>query len=391
MDILVVSTVVSYQTKDSQNISKSSCELLQFDNSTRSAQSVDPISDHLELLIYRIKSSVCIPILFLVGFPANCINMVIFAKQGLRERINLCLFSLSLVDLLLNLLFFIFHSDMLYTDFASSERFGIAYRYLIDTNIVGFYGLVHGSMVLSTIICCERCFCVVFPLQSKRFLKTKTMGFLIIFCVSLVTFSRFVSTAKYRMACVFDSQKNSISYRLGLSGFHLISKTIDDIIDSSIFGLGLGVGCPVVSLIATIITALKLKEIISWKKFATSSISMKEVAVTKMLVCLSIQFLVLSIPVVCLRLSPLFISDLNGAGQFKNSFQVILHITEVSANTNSSLNFFVYYFAGTKYRQTLKSVFRCNEIKKREVTSNCYSLGPGVLYCETNKKNTDKI
>jgi hypothetical protein len=33
------------------------------------------------------------------SFPTNILSMAVFVKQGLKERINLCLFSLSLVDL----------------------------------------------------------------------------------------------------------------------------------------------------------------------------------------------------------------------------------------------------------------------------------------------------
>ena len=58
------------------------------------------ISLEAKQLFDRIKASVLIPVLFLIGFPANCINMAVFFKQGLKERINLCLFSLALVDLL---------------------------------------------------------------------------------------------------------------------------------------------------------------------------------------------------------------------------------------------------------------------------------------------------
>ena len=46
----------------------------------------------------RLKDVLFLPILFLIGGPANVINMAVFYKQGLKERINVCLFALSLAD-----------------------------------------------------------------------------------------------------------------------------------------------------------------------------------------------------------------------------------------------------------------------------------------------------
>ena len=56
------------------------------------------ISFQVEDLARRLKDVLFLPILFLIGGPANVINMAVFYKQGLKERINVCLFALSLAD-----------------------------------------------------------------------------------------------------------------------------------------------------------------------------------------------------------------------------------------------------------------------------------------------------
>ena len=61
-----------------------------------------------------------VPILFLIGGPANVLNMAVFYKQGLKERINVCLFALSLSDFL-----FVLQTFVLYIEsvaFAQKER-----------------------------------------------------------------------------------------------------------------------------------------------------------------------------------------------------------------------------------------------------------------------------
>ncbi|KAK7495419.1 hypothetical protein BaRGS_00013358, partial [Batillaria attramentaria] len=54
-----------------------------------------------EATLYTIQSVVnggILPVLVLFGVICNVINMAVFVRQGLGDRINLCLFSLALSD-----------------------------------------------------------------------------------------------------------------------------------------------------------------------------------------------------------------------------------------------------------------------------------------------------
>ena len=80
------------------------------------------VSPEAEAFAERLKSAIVLPLLFLIGGPAKVINMAVFYKQGLRERINLCLFALSLADA-----FYLIHSmfingERIHTQFTTSER-----------------------------------------------------------------------------------------------------------------------------------------------------------------------------------------------------------------------------------------------------------------------------
>ena len=61
-----------------------------------------------------------LPVLFLIGGPANVINMAVFYRQGLKERINVCVFALSLVDFLYLFQSFVQHCEAI--GFAQKER-----------------------------------------------------------------------------------------------------------------------------------------------------------------------------------------------------------------------------------------------------------------------------
>ncbi|KAL8598200.1 hypothetical protein ACOMHN_043271 [Nucella lapillus] len=56
------------------------------------------ISREVEVAVDTAVAVVFLPILFAISAPTNVLNMIVFCKHGLKERINLCLFSLSLAD-----------------------------------------------------------------------------------------------------------------------------------------------------------------------------------------------------------------------------------------------------------------------------------------------------
>ena len=79
------------------------------------------ISFQVEELVRKLKDVVFLPILFLIGGPANVINMAVFYKQGLKERINVCLFALSLADELYLVFSMLVFGEQLYFQFTTKE------------------------------------------------------------------------------------------------------------------------------------------------------------------------------------------------------------------------------------------------------------------------------
>ncbi|PVD19265.1 hypothetical protein C0Q70_19751 [Pomacea canaliculata] len=97
-----------------------------------------------------------------LGIPGNVLSATVFYRQGLRERINLCL-----------------------------------------------AGAVWASQFLSAVIASERCFCVVSPFHAKRLLKTSTMAAIIVVCsVILIGGMMTVLVSKFTIGCWFDPETN---------------------------------------------------------------------------------------------------------------------------------------------------------------------------------------
>ena len=64
----------------------------------------------------------------------------------------------------------------------------------------------------------------------------------------------------------------------------------------------------------------------------------------------------LSIPFAGLRIVPVFEPRLRAGGHFTNALYLLLGFSELCSYTSSTVNFFVYYFTGTKYRKTLRDL-----------------------------------
>ena len=321
------------------------------------------ISLEAEFLFERIKTTVLIPVLFLIGFPANCINMAVFFHQGLKERINLCLFSLALIDLMSLIGVLAFHADQLFS-FTDGERIGAVHRYVVNNNIVGLYGIVYGSTFLSVIISTERCICVLFPLRAQRCIPTKTLASIIIVCVSVLVFARFAVTAMYQVTCFYEMSTQRRSWQLYVNGYYFRNQAILNVLNGVFYGFLVTVGFPIILLITTIITSVRLSHIVRWRSQMSSSLSSKEIGVTKMLIALSIEFFVLSIPIIVLRVVPVFEPRLRAGGEFTNSFYVLADLSEICSYVSSSVNLFVYYSTGTKFKQTLQVLLHCKPSAK---------------------------
>ena len=83
-----------------------------------------------------------------------------------------------------------------------------------------------------------------------------------------------------------------------------------------------------------------------------------------MLIALSIEFFVLSIPIIVLRVVPVFEPRLRAGGEFSNSFNLLAAVSEICSYVSSSVNLFVYYFTGTKFNQTLQVLLHCKPSAK---------------------------
>ena len=341
------------------------------------------VSAEVEHIARRVKDNMLF-FLFLIGGPANVINMAVFYKQGLKERVNLCLFALSLADEIFLVQSMCFFGEQMYLQFTTKEIFGPMMRFMANNNLVGFFGFSWVSEVLSTIIASERCLCVLSPLLSQTLLRTRTMAVIIVVVFVVVVGFYFVMATRYRIACIFVPATGT-TWAIVQSEFYRNHETLISYLDGFVYGAGIPVVMVTVVVATTIITAVKVRQAAAWRavtssargssssSLSSSSISPQELALTKMLIGIAVLFIVCVSPLALFRFVWLFLPELNIGRRYHNLFTTSLSVLEALSYVNATFNIFVYYTIGSRYRETFWALFGRQKRDKTERMSSIKS------------------
>ena len=124
--------------------------------------------------------------------------------------------------------------------------------------------------------------------------------------------------------------------------------------------------------VTTIITAIRLRRVVQWRQRSTSSASVsmtsrvKEIALTKTLVVTSVLFIVCLAPTVMVQIASFVEPEFYFTGRYYNLAYLLTNVMLFFRVSNSSFNFFVYYNMSTRYRETLRDIFRLCVRKRKE-------------------------
>ena len=97
---------------------------------------------------------------------------------GLKDRMNLCLFCLSLVDGMYVFFFTLPSCSCLFTFFRPDLQ--TWWKWTVRRYVMGVYtGSLISSGCLTMIISVERCVCVFLPLRATSLIRTRTMAVIV--------------------------------------------------------------------------------------------------------------------------------------------------------------------------------------------------------------------
>ena len=124
--------------------------------------------------------------------------------------------------------------------------------------------------------------------------------------------------------------------------------------------------------VTTIITAIRLRRVVQWRQRSTSSVygsvttSVKEIALTKMLVATLVLFIVCLAPTVMFHIASFVEPEFYFTGRYYNLAYILTNVMVFFQASNSSFNFFIYCNMSTRYRETLRDIFRLCVRKRKE-------------------------
>ncbi|XP_025105710.1 uncharacterized protein LOC112571113 [Pomacea canaliculata] len=277
---------------------------------------------------------------FLIGSPANILNMIVFYRQGLRDRMNLCLFCLAFTDLMYLMTIFIidaycfigipfpdqkemwkwtpniilalvrfavpeFHVDGRYGNLFMTTHYIANLPVMFNTSINFFVSYVKGQAVLMRMlveVCCIYILCTTPNI-----------------ILALARFAVFEFRAEGR-------------YTLTLIG---------------------------------------LRNAMAWRTSSASSYVKGQAVLMRMLVVVSSLYILCTAPNIILALSRFIEPEFRAGGRYSNFFMATHAISQLPVMFNSSVNFFVFAKMSSRFQYVLKTLCLC----MRTSVSSRSSLG----------------
>ena len=359
------------------------------------------ISYETYLLMERGLFCYAIPTLFLVGVPTNLLNCVVFYRQGLRDRMNLCLFCLALVDMLFVALFFTMSSYCVVADYVDAEVAGW-WKMMTRKYVTGLYrGFLFSSGCLTMIISVERCLCVFLPMKAVTLMKTRTMAALI--AATILTLQSLCLLYPLKLEVV-ERRNARGTNKTAIFVIQLTQLYADNlalhILENVILMTVIPFFTFAVVVVATALTVIQLRRAIVWRSSASASTSASAAGITRkerglvtMLVTVNCVFIITASPNIALGLTRSLVYDFWLTRRYANIFLAAHGWLLGLGVLNSSINFFVYVFRSSRFRQELRGLplfGLCVARKKKTNASYLSASITNVMLTDTSARSAKK-
>lgn len=296
-------------------------------------------------------------IIFIVGLATNVINCLVFQRQGLAERMTLCLFYLAAVDLC-----YLASASVssLITVFYELGVGGVGDEHYLK-NIVYVTGVMYAfkgtSSCFNVVISLERCVCVILPLRATTCMKTLTMGIVLTFIAFIVHLGYVAIPLKYDL--ISRPAGNTVLWQLAPSKIWLKNQLFIDTILDKFLGIGLPITSFITVSMATSITVIKLRMAAMWRENTSSSSAAnqsRQLALTRMLITVSCAYIVSMVPFVMIFLTRLFVEDFSLNERNANLYLLCSMIVNLFPLAHGSVNLFIYLWRSSRYRRELQTL-----------------------------------
>lgn len=322
-------------------------------NDTAYVKIVSPLFPTKALEAFLLLNLFCIEITAILGILGNGVSIVVFARQGFKESINVTLTVLAASDigaLVTNQMFGLMTSPWFQKSGLPIDYSGVATMLVYIPH--NYFSRVCGFVTAFASF--ERCLCVLAPLQVKQ-IVTRNVAIVVNVSICVLMLLDFVpSYYIYYLAWVFIPATNQTKL-LKLS-------RVDPI---NVFSKSLYVTeftLPYLTfffiVICTVLIGVQLKGRLLWRKTMsiinnsdTKSFN-KEMRAVQMLAVVSVIFIVCMTPQTLVLTSAALFPELSHSEIYYNIFLFCYSMSYLMETVSSSVNSLVYYTMSGRYRKT---------------------------------------
>ncbi|XP_055862708.1 uncharacterized protein LOC106068181 [Biomphalaria glabrata] len=335
------------------------------------------ISDEVLWVITVVNYVILSGTISFLGVIFNIVNVVIFAKLGFSDTTNISFLSLSLADggVVLMLVGYSILYNPLVVEAVSILEVIESVSYIVFGWPYACFSRVAGCM--TAFITVERFLCVSAPLKVKAIItrsRTITMAVTCFFVLFASIIPAFISSSLgMKFDPIYNQTHVGLMFTNNAASLQEISLTFNVVVQ-------LGVFCIVVVFTVALIRSFVRKT--EWRSTATkqsTKSNARDNKMVKMVILISVVFIILSIPGVVATFLMMFIPEYNIAGRYRNiyiaSFSTFFPIGAI----NSTVNFFIFLDMSTKYRQMFLTMFNlksCKPKEKKKVQRQIYKDSP---------------
>ncbi|XP_059154512.1 uncharacterized protein LOC131939997 [Physella acuta] len=313
-----------------------------------------------------------------LGIITNIINIVVFAKLGFKDSVNISLTTIAFWDLIRVLCGAV---HRLYGPVSlASPALGKTWQSLTITNLQ-YVNIISGnvSYVIGAYVAIERCLCVSFPFKVKTLITPKTTFTFCILLSVLIYGSFFLLFFMFESKWIYSKEMQATIAIYQYTEFSQIHG--QRFFEANRF---MGTIYPLLSLttmvVSTSIIAFHLKKSSHFRKDVASKtrrhetskqdeMTTKDWKAIKMLLVVIGVYIINLAPRVTYYMAMLCVPEFYVMKFYNNIFWVATYTYFVFDYINSSVHLFVFYSMSSKFKSTFLSTFQPKCVTKRNTTS----------------------
>lgn len=319
------------------------------------------VSDNERRIIIFVISNIIGAMLTVFGIICNIFNIIVFAKQGFKDTINISLCSIAVADtgtLLAVLWGYLCVTPALHRVF---RHFYIDEFVYITSTWPHLY-FTRVTAILTCQVTIERYLCIAYPLLVRRLINPRgiAISVVLIYLATSTTVIPVFVTGRLGSKVMWSSNRTLVGLLLSWQTSNVIQMT-------SVYSSSLQTTAFSIVLITTGLLVRKLYSVSKWRNKNTSgclNISQRDKRVASMVIVVAATFIICFLPVVLFLLVTVSFPQISDSAYYRNLLTILISCVFLLEATQMTLNIFIYLKMSTHFREMSVSLFEC--LKPRE-------------------------